>query len=53
MSQQYIVGVDLGGTQIRACLADMEGNILRQTRQATLASEGLQPVLQRIKTKID
>jgi len=49
MSQQYIVGVDLGGTQIRACLADMEGNILRQTRQATLASEGLQPVLQRIK----
>ncbi len=52
MAHKYIVGVDLGGTQIRACLADMEGNILRETRQPTLAHEGLQPVLVRIKKAI-
>jgi glucokinase len=52
MTYKHILGVDLGGTQIRACLADMEGNILRQARQSTLAREGLQPVLGRIKETI-
>lgn len=49
---KYVVGVDLGGTQIRACLADKDGNILREIRQPTRAKEGLQPVLQRIKDTI-
>ncbi|MBC7261157.1 MAG: ROK family protein, partial [Chloroflexi bacterium] len=49
---EYIVGVDLGGTQIRACLADKEGDILREARQPTRAKEGLQPVLQRIKDTV-
>ncbi len=49
MRQAYIVGADLGGTQIRACLADAGGNILREARQPTLAQEGVQPVLGRIK----
>jgi glucokinase len=49
---KYIIGVDLGGTQIRACLADMEGGILRLERQPTLAREGLQPVLGRMKDMI-
>lgn len=48
----YVVGVDLGGTQIRACLADTDGNILREAKQLTLAKEGLQPVLGRIKEAI-
>lgn len=52
MTRKYIVGLDLGGTQIRTCLADMEGNILRQEQQPTLAREGLQPVLARIKETV-
>lgn len=48
----YVVGVDLGGTQIRACLADTGGKILREAKQPTLAKEGLQPVLGRIKETI-
>ena len=49
MRQNYLVGADLGGTQIRACLADVQGKILREAHQPTLAQEGLQPVLGRIK----
>ncbi len=52
MAHKYIVGVDLGGTQIRACLTNAEGNILRQTRQPTLAREGPQAVLGRMKEAI-
>jgi len=52
MSNVCIVGVDLGGTQIRACLTDKEGRILREIRQLTLAREGLQPVLGRMKQAI-
>ncbi len=48
----YVVGVDLGGTQIRVCLADTGGEILREAKQPTLAREGLQPVLGRIKETI-
>jgi glucokinase len=44
----YIVGVDLGGTQIRACVADMAGAIVREARQPTRAGEGLGPVMSRI-----
>lgn len=53
MPHKYIIGVDLGGTLIRACLADTDGGILRQERQPTLAREGLQPVLARMKDAID
>nr|MBC7243711.1 ROK family protein [Chloroflexota bacterium] len=52
MTYPYVVGVDLGATQIRACLADTEGNIMREARQPTLAQEGLQPVLKRLKATI-
>jgi glucokinase len=50
MTPKYIVGIDLGGTQIRACLADCQGSILCQSRQLTQAREGLQAVLGRIKS---
>lgn len=52
MPHKYIVGIDLGGTQIRACLADMRGNILYQARQPTLAREGLQSVLDRMEQEV-
>ena len=52
MVGKLIVGVDLGGTQIRAALADGEGNILRRTRCLTLAEEGVEPVIGRIKGAI-
>ncbi len=52
MRQEYVVGLDLGGTQIRTCLADVEGKILSQVRQPTLAREGLQRVLDRMKETI-
>ena len=50
--QKLMVGVDLGGTQIRAVLADGEGNILRRASCLTLAEEGLDPVVGRIKGAI-
>ncbi len=52
MVEKLIVGVDLGGTQIRAALADGEGSILRRTSCLTLAEEGPQPVMGRIKGAI-
>lgn len=47
-----IVAVDLGGTQIRTALFDRQGKIIHRQRRDTLAAEGLQPVLERIKTSI-
>ena len=52
MVEKLIVGVDLGGTQIRAALADGEGSILRRTSCLTLAEEGPAPVMGRIKGAI-
>ncbi|MBM3134212.1 MAG: ROK family protein [Chloroflexi bacterium] len=45
---KYIVGVDLGGTRIRACLADERGTILARANRLTLAQEGQDAVLRRI-----
>ena len=36
---KYVVGVDLGGTNIRAVLADIEGNLLCEARRSTPAHE--------------
>jgi len=52
MMGKAIIGVDLGGTQIRAALADAEGQIVRRTSCLTLAEEGLEPVIGRIKSAI-
>lgn len=48
MNGTKVVGVDLGGTQIRAVLADERGNLLRRLGCDTLASEGPAAVLDRI-----
>jgi glucokinase len=52
MVDKLIVGVDVGGTQIRAALADGEGRIIHRTSCLTLAEEGLEPVIGRIKGAI-
>ena len=52
MVGKLIVGVDLGGTQIRAALADGVGSIRRRTSCLTLAEESVEPVMGRIKGAI-
>jgi len=48
----YIISVDIGGTQIRAALSDREGNIIHRVAHLTLAEEGPEPVIGRIKEAI-
>lgn len=48
MGETRVVGVDLGGTHIRAVLADERGRILKRREVRTLAAEGLPAVLDRI-----
>lgn len=48
----YIISVDIGGTQIRAALSDREGNIIHRVAYPTLAEEGPEPVMGRIKEAI-
>lgn len=48
----YIISVDIGGTQIRAALSDREGNIIHRVARPTLAEEGPEPVIGRIKEAI-
>jgi glucokinase len=45
---RFVVGVDLGGTQVRAVLADEEGTPLKRARTLTLAREGPQKVMGRV-----
>ena len=51
MTEQYI-GVDLGGTRIRAALLDEQLQILERKETLTLADEGLDATLQRMKDLI-
>ncbi len=48
----YVVGIDLGGTQIRAGLVDARGRILRRKAVPTRAHEGQDAVLHRITTLV-
>ena len=45
---KFIVGVDLGGTRIRATLFDQNLNILKRVETLTHADDGLNSVLKRI-----
>ncbi len=49
---ERIIGVDLGGTWIRACLADATGRLMATVRHPTLAEQGPDAVLGRIKEAI-
>jgi glucokinase len=45
---ESLVGVDLGGTQVRAIVCDREGHILSRAATLTLAHEGRDAVIRRI-----
>jgi glucokinase len=45
---EYVIGVDLGGTQLRAALADSMGDIKVEVRVPTEAAEGSEAVIGRI-----
>jgi len=47
------LGVDLGGTNLRAAVVDDSGRILYETRTETRAEEGVDAVIGRIATAID
>jgi len=49
---KQIIAVDLGGTQIRTARYDEKLNLLQRENTLTLAHEGLEPTLQRIKDYI-
>jgi glucokinase len=47
-AMRYIIGVDLGGTQLRAALADEQGRLLDELRMRTLVDEGPAAVIDQI-----
>lgn len=47
-----IIGVDFGGTRIRAARLDAGLNILAREEALTLADQGVEPTIERIKTAI-
>jgi glucokinase len=50
---EYVVGIDLGGTKILTARCDLEGTVLAQTRELTLADEGLDAVMGRLLHTVD
>ena len=48
MANNYVIGIDLGGTKISGAVADFDGNIVSQHTIPTKAEEGEEAVLQRI-----
>ncbi|HEX5414485.1 MAG TPA: ROK family protein, partial [Chloroflexota bacterium] len=50
--QEYVIGVDLGGTRLRAALANRQGEIVRSHTVHTLAEEGRDAVIGRIVAQI-
>ena len=45
---EHVVGVDLGGTQIRAVLADRKGTVIARDQRMTEADEGPAAVIARV-----
>jgi glucokinase len=52
LNEDYIIGVDLGGTKILTGLADAEGNILSEVKKPTGEKKGKEAVIKRIKETI-
>lgn len=52
MDKKYIIGIDLGGTKIAGALSDNNGKLLNTITVKTLAEEGPNAVLGRIKDLI-
>ncbi len=49
----HVIGVDLGGTQIRVVRADLDGKVQERRAVLTLAAEGPRAVLERIRALIE
>lgn len=49
----YVIGVDLGGTQIRSVLASRDGKIIARDNRLTLAEEGPDAVIGRVIESIE
>ena len=47
-----VIGIDLGGTKINACLIDENGEVLQRSNVVTEASKGRDIVLQNIKKSL-
>lgn len=43
---EFLIGVDIGGTNVRAGLVDMEGKVLEEARRPSRAEEGLRVSLE-------
>jgi glucokinase len=52
-SQEYAIGVDLGGTKLRAALIDTNGKIHNRREVMTKAKEGPETVLAQIKALVE
>ena len=50
--EKLAIGLDLGGTKIATCLMDREGNIVEKLTVHTLAKEGPDPVISRMKSSV-
>lgn len=50
--EQYVIGVDLGGTKVEACLMDSQRNILTRYRRLIRTLSGMDAVLKDIDTII-
>lgn len=51
--KQWVIGVDLGGTQVRAVRTNLEGQSAARSHQLTQPEQGSQAVMQRILECID
>jgi glucokinase len=49
---EFIIGVDLGGTNVRSALLDRDLNILQREAEGTRSSEGFESTIERIKELI-
>lgn len=48
MKKEYVIGIDLGGTKVEACLLDSERKISKRCRKPSGASQGLDHVVKNV-----
>ncbi len=53
MGEELVVGVDLGGTDLRTVLADQEGRFLGRVEEKSRGEEGVEAVIGRIVSSIE
>ena len=52
-SNQYQIGIDMGGTKILASVINSNGQILSRNKQATAPEQGSEAVIERISDQVD